>query len=168
VVGAASVHHLCKSIVMENTRAHASGVWVVGAAAAAAALTDGCTAAAAALLASAQQPPRLPPLHQQRAKGHGGLGTACCAAACWSLPFTCAAFSFPLAVTDCSDPNNSKYYLVVVQVLVPPGTALHGSWLRSACRRPWPHPSRRSLGRASPLPCPPAATPPPCLSTPPA
>ena len=35
VVGAASVHHLCKSIVMENTRAHPSGgccTVVVGAA----------------------------------------------------------------------------------------------------------------------------------------
>ncbi|EFN50638.1 hypothetical protein CHLNCDRAFT_28906, partial [Chlorella variabilis] len=56
VVGAASVHHLCKSIVMENTRAHPSGG-------------------------------RLP--------GAGGAAVR--------------------RLTDCSDPNNSKYYLVVIQ-----------------------------------------------------
>lgn len=94
VVGAASVHHLCKSIVMVNTRApphsepHESK-WTL----------PGCPAG---IRGSPEDCPWQPHLVGAEQLDH--------APHCPVTPPLCPA------VVDCFDPNNSKYYLIVVQV----------------------------------------------------
>lgn len=111
VVGAASVHHLCKSIVMVNTRAPPHSE-LLAARPAGSAIALGARNLqqpnSPACPTQAHGPPissAAPFLHRGKpAKpGHVPAALPC------RRPPTCPA------VVDCSDPNNSKYYLVVVQ-----------------------------------------------------